>query len=147
MWAVLFGVVALLVAYLAPIVRGGGFEDSDVAALGVIASPIVAIVSAYFGIQATQEANKATTKAAEITGEAERKAIDAEMRAETAVNLGATQGRNQLRNQALKKLEELAELSQPGDEKAAKEKAALAWDDIQRDSGLFDEPNEPGQTT
>jgi hypothetical protein len=146
LWAVLFGIVALLVAYMAALIVNGGFDSEDIAALGLIASPIVALVSAYFGIDATQKASKETARAAEATGEAVKQASDAEMRAreaESAANMGAIQGRDQLRGEALKKLEELA-LSDPTvDRESAEHAAAFAWDEIQRGSGLFPETAEP----
>ena len=140
LWAVLFGIVALLVAYMSALLVNGGFDSEDIAALGLIASPIVALVSAYFGIDATQKASKETAKAAEATGEAVRQASDAEIRAkeaESAANLGAMQGRDKLRDEALKKLEEMALRDRVDDRTSAEAVAARAWDDIQRDSDLF----------
>ena len=52
--AVLVGVVGLVIAFL--VVALNWRNESGVAALGVVASPIAAIVSAYFGIQVGQRA-------------------------------------------------------------------------------------------
>ena len=143
LWAVLFGLAALLAAYMAALFVNGGFDSEDIAALGLIASPIVALVSAYFGIDATQRASKETVKAAEATGEAVKQASEAEVRAnqaETLAGMGALQGRDKLRDEALKKLEDMAMREKVGDQESAEAAAARAWDDIQRDSDLFAEP-------
>jgi hypothetical protein len=61
--AVAVGVGALLIAFV--IVATKWKDTTGIAALGVIASPIAAIVGAYFGIQVSATAAKDATTSAE----------------------------------------------------------------------------------
>jgi hypothetical protein len=72
LFAVGGGLVTLLLAFL--LVVTSWPTNQGIAALGVITSPIVAIVSAYFGIQATQQAAAQTAAAHEQAGEAKEEA-------------------------------------------------------------------------
>jgi hypothetical protein len=76
-WAVFAGLACLLGIFA--LVAFKWRSDQGVAALGAVASPIVAIVSAYFGIQATQNASTQAAKAHEQAGEARAEATRATM--------------------------------------------------------------------
>jgi hypothetical protein len=115
LWAVLMGLAALVIAFSVVALRWR--DQTGLAALGVVCSPIAAIVSAYFGIQYGQ---KAAEQAAEVKKDAEIRATRAE---ESKINAMET-----LRKELLPKLEEAAmEGSLPQDQ--AQGFAAKAWDD------------------
>jgi hypothetical protein len=144
--AVLIGVAALLIAFIAVLVVTEGFSSETIAALGVIASPIVAIVSAYFGIKATQGAAEATVEASRRVGEAEKEAMDAERRVEqqqVRVDLAQarakTQTKRALRGAALAGLEKLAAADPETDTHQQEREAAFVWDEILAQAGMLDD--------
>lgn len=71
--AVIVGVGALLIAFAIVVLKSK--TDDGLAALSVIASPIAAIIGAYFGIQISGEAAKSANEAAK---DANAKAVQAE---------------------------------------------------------------------
>ena len=115
LWAVLMGVLGLVIAFI--VIAWRWHDQTGIAALGAIASPIVAMVTAYFGIQYTQ---KATENAAKTTQ-------NAELRANTAER-GRAEDIEALRREILPKMEEAAKM-QALSEKEAEGYAAKAWDD------------------
>src|SRR5215475_1460157 len=108
--AVLIGVGGL--AGVFTLVAFRWHDQTGIAALGTIASPIVAIVSAYFGVQSAQKATKAITDAGVEVGKANKSKSDA---IET------------LRTALLPKLTEAAQ-AQSMTDSAAQGYAATTWD-------------------
>lgn len=155
--AVLIGVVALTVAFMVAVVAGKGMSSQEaLTALGVIASPIVAIVSAYFGIQATKQAADATVEAAKNAGEAETRAEKAETAAQNAEEAldsaeerGAEIAIKNLREPTIQRLR-VRDRSDPTEviSEQAKGKAAADWDEILAAAGALDplpEDEEPSR--
>lgn len=116
LWAVLIGVGGLVVAFA--IVALAWSDQTGVAAIGAIAGPIAAIVSAYFGIQYSQ---KAAADAAETTKEAEKRVERAENDKDAAIE--------SIRRRILPALTQAAE-AQEMSSAEAEGFAAKVWDDV-----------------
>lgn len=87
LWAVGFGVAALVVAFAVTVLQIEGWDpDKGLALFGAMASPLVAIVTAYFGIQASQQvATKAQDQAADAQNQAGQARAEAAVAQEQAV--------------------------------------------------------------
>jgi hypothetical protein len=116
LWAVLIGVGGLVVAFA--IVALAWSDQTGVAAIGAIAGPIAAIVSAYFGIQYSQ---KAAADAAETRKDAEKQVERAESDKEAAIE--------SIRQGVLPALTEAAQ-TQEMSSTEAEGFAAKVWDDV-----------------
>ncbi len=116
LWAVLIGVGGLVVAFA--IVALAWSDQTGVAAIGAIAGPIAAIVSAYFGIQYSQ---KAASEAADTKKEAEKQVERAENDKEAAIE--------SIRKGVLPALTEAAQ-AQEMSSTEAEGFAAKVWDDV-----------------
>ena len=89
LWAVGFGVAALAFGFALTLLQIGQWDpDKGLALFGAMTAPLVAIVTAYFGIQATQQvaqpAQKQAATAQQQAGEAEQRAASAQQQAGAA---------------------------------------------------------------
>ena len=73
------GVLALLIAYIVFVLKGS--PSTGATALGAIASPIAAMVAAYFGVQASTSAAKDSQASAKT---AQKAALDSQANAQSA---------------------------------------------------------------
>lgn len=82
LWAVFIGALALVLAFAATLLLIPDWNaDKGLALFGALASPLVAVVTAYFGIQATQQV---ATQAQQQAASAQNQAGAAEQRASQA---------------------------------------------------------------
>lgn len=114
LWAVLIGVTGVVISFV--VVALNWNDSTGIAALGVIVSPIAAIVSAYFGIQYGQ---KVAAEAAEVTAAAAVQVERAKVGEEAAVE--------KLRSEIVPALEQAATTEQMSPD-AASGFAVRAWD-------------------